>query len=99
MVCDYYPLTDFSVELDTWMAMQYDCPEKGEGCLICYRRPEAPGVEVEFNLKAIDPEAQYKLTYVDSGKEEIVKGKQLKRLPVRLERRESMVMKYMKIKK
>jgi alpha-galactosidase len=98
MIYDYYPLTDFSLKQDTWMAMQYDCPEKGEGCLICYRRPDAPGAEVEFDLKAIDPDAGYKLTYVDSGEEKIVKGTYLKRLSIRLERRESMVMKYMKIK-
>lgn len=97
MVCDYYPLTGYSLKLDSWMAMQYDSPEKGEGCLICYRRPDAPMVEVEFDLKAIDPQADYRLIYLDSGKEEVVKGNQLKRFSVRLPRRESMVLKYLKV--
>jgi alpha-galactosidase len=97
MVCDYYPLTEYSLNDNTWMALQYDCPEKGEGCLLCFRRETSPASEVEFELKAIDPEATYRLVYQDSGREEMVKGCQLKKLSVRLNRRESIVLKYRKI--
>lgn len=97
MVCDFYPLTQYSLKDNTWMALQYDCPEKGEGCLLCFRRDNSPNVEIEFELKAINPEAGYRLVYLDSGREELIKGDQLKKLSVRLNRRESMVLKYTKI--
>ena len=93
---DFYPLTEFSLKDDAWMVLQYDCPEKGEGCMICFRRANAPFAEVEFKLRAIDPQAVYKLIDIDSGTEISVKGTQLEKLSIRLDRLESKVLKYIK---
>lgn len=97
MCHDVYPLTDFSLKDDAWMVMQYDWPEREEGCVVCFRRESAPFSQGEFSLRAIDPEASYRLTYIDSGTESIVKGDQLKRLAVRLNPLESTVIKYSKV--
>jgi alpha-galactosidase len=98
MSADYYPLTEFSLSDKVWMVLQYDSPEKGEGCVLCFRRPNAPYSNAEFCLQAVDLKATYKLKYLDSGKESVVKGKQLNKLPVRLNRGESVVIKYVKQK-
>ena len=98
MLGDYYPLTEFSLTDESWMALQYDCPELGEGCLLCFCRPRAPFTEAEFSLRAIDVQAMYKLLYLDSGLERVVKGEELHRLKVKLQRSESAVIKYVMLK-
>jgi len=96
MNADYYPLTEFSLTNKVWMAIQYDSPEKGEGCVICFRRTNAPFAEAEFQLYGIDIQANYKLIYLNSGMESLVLGEQLLKLPVRLNKEESEVVKYIK---
>jgi alpha-galactosidase len=97
MIYDFYPLTDFSLKDDAWMVIQYDCPEKEEGCILCFRREHSPFSQGDFCLKAIDPQANYRLNYIDSGKESIVKGDQLEKLTITLKPLESTVIKYSKI--
>jgi alpha-galactosidase len=94
---DFYPLTDFSLKNDSWMVIQYDWPEKEEGCVLFFRREKSPFAEGEFCLKAIDSQANYRLTYVDSMKESIIKGDQLLKLSVKLNPLESMVIHYSKV--
>lgn len=96
MVNDFYPLTDFSLKDDVWTALQYDNPEKGEGCVLFFRRANAIYSEAEFTLRSIDSLATYRLEYLDSGAEEIVKGNQLQHLKMRLDKSTSAVVKYIK---
>lgn len=96
MSADYYPLTDFSLKDNVWMAMQYDSPEKEEGCIVCFRRPNAAFSEAEFKLNGINVNANYKLIYLNTGKESVVKGEQLLKLTIRLNKGESEVVKYIK---
>jgi alpha-galactosidase len=94
---DFYPLTDFSLKDDAWMVIQYDWPEKEEGCVVCFRRERSPFAEGEFCLKGIDPQANYRLTNIDSNTESIVKGDQLGKLLIKLNPLESTVLKYSKL--
>jgi alpha-galactosidase len=98
MTGDFYPLTDFALGDKSWMVSQYDSPETDEGCVICFRRGNAPGPEYTFKLQAIDPKANYKLTDIDTREEKIITGAELKGLSVNLNRNESKVLKYTKIK-
>jgi alpha-galactosidase len=93
---DFYPLTDFSLTDKVWMAVQYDNPEKGEGVFLCFRRKKSFFIEAEFSLKNIDTKATYKLLNIDTGKETIVKGEELSKLTLRLNKEESAVIKYTK---
>jgi alpha-galactosidase len=62
---DFYPLTPYSLEEDVWMAWQFDLPEKGEGLVQAFRRPEnAEGFKI-FKLHGLDSEATYVLTDFD----------------------------------
>jgi alpha-galactosidase len=93
---DYYPLTDYSLSDKVWMVLQFDQPEKGEGCALFFRRANAPFAEGEFDLKALDPQSTYKLTFIDTGKEITGKGDQVKKVSVKLNKEESAVVKYMR---
>lgn len=94
---DFYPITEFSLKDNAWMVLQFDSPEDGEGCVLCFRRANAPYAEAEFQLRAIDSQASYKLMDIDGGTETTVKGNQLEKLTVRLEQKESRVFKYKKM--
>lgn len=96
MAGDYYPLTDFGQGDNVWMAWQFDCPEIEEGCVICFRRKDAPYPMAEFKLHGINPDAQYKLTDIDTHSDKIVSGKELEKLLVELEPLTSKVLKYKK---
>jgi alpha-galactosidase len=98
MAYDFYPLTNFSMADNVWMVFQYDHPEKGEGCVICYRRKNAPFTAAVFDLRAIDEQATYKLIDIDNRTEEYVKGSELARFTVQLQPLESRVFKYLKIR-
>ncbi len=98
MSCDYYPLTNFSLNDKVWMALQYDSPEKGEGCVICYRRANAPFNDAELALEAIDPQAKYEVTDLNTGNKTTLGGIQLKNLKIHLDKLESKVVKYKKIR-
>jgi alpha-galactosidase len=63
---DYYPLTPYSLEEDVWMAWQFDLPEKGEGLVQAFRRPENGEESRTFRLYGLAPKATYELTDFDS---------------------------------
>jgi alpha-galactosidase len=94
---DFYPLTDYSGTDRAWMALQYDKPETGEGCLVVFRRKQSPYLTSEMSFRAIDPAAKYKLTFINTGEQRIVPAADLARLPVQLQPGESAVIKYQKL--
>ena len=98
MSYDFYPLTDFSLKDNTTMVYQYDCPEKEEGCVVCFRRANSPTSEIELLLKAIDPQATYKVIDPDSGEQYVMKGRQLEKITLHINRLESKILKYSKLR-
>ena len=55
MLGDYYPLTPYSLAEDRWIAWQFDCPEKGEGAIQAFRRPESVYESIRVKLRGLDP--------------------------------------------
>jgi len=81
MLGDYYPLTDYSLQLDQWIAWQFDRPDQGDGVVQVFRRSKCPETSRRFLLHALDPSTRYEITDFDalvrskaSGKELIEKG-------------------------
>ncbi|MBI2843187.1 MAG: alpha-galactosidase [Armatimonadetes bacterium] len=74
---DYYPLTDYSLEKNVWMAWQFDRPEVGRGVVQAFRRDDAPAESTRFKLRGLEPGADYLLTNIDSGNSERMAGKAL----------------------
>ena len=74
---DYYPLTEYTQTLDTWMAYQLDLPEQGKGLVVVLKRPHANYSQTSLPINAISVDSQYEITNVDTGDKNVVAGKQL----------------------
>jgi alpha-galactosidase len=77
MLGDYYPLTDYSLQLDQWIAWQFDLPEKGEGVVQVFRRAQCAESAKTLRLRGLDPAAQYRITDFDETGPTKVSGRQL----------------------
>ncbi|HQG62983.1 MAG TPA: alpha-galactosidase [Bacteroidales bacterium] len=77
MFGDYYPLTPYSLELDQWMAWQFDNPEQGEGLIQAFRRENCEDSVRTFKLSGLNSKAQYEVTNFDVEEKTIISGKEL----------------------
>jgi alpha-galactosidase len=78
---DFYPLLDYSLDLNAWMAWQYDNPESGKGMVQAFRRAENEETSKTLQLRGLDPDANYEIKNFDldepiqlSGRDLIEKG-------------------------
>jgi len=74
---DYYPLFPQKDDLTLWSALQLDRPEKGDGLIVCLRRPESIYSTLQVDLKNIDPAATYEVevrTTMDHGTPKEISG-------------------------
>ena len=67
LVGDFYPLTSYSLQRDRWIAWQFDQPEKGEGVVQAFRRPESPYESARFKLHGLEESATYAVENFDGG--------------------------------
>ena len=81
MLADYYPLTPYSLQLDQWIAWQFDRPEEGDGVVQAFRRDRCNEAVQTYRLRGLDPAAAYEITNFDvtgsirsSGKDLMEKG-------------------------
>ncbi|MCX7428651.1 MAG: alpha-galactosidase [Planctomycetia bacterium] len=75
---DYYPLTAYSLDPKVWIAWQFDCPERGEGMVQVFRRPESVYESARFTLCGLSPDARYALVDLDGGQKfEAMTGREL----------------------
>lgn len=66
---DYYPLTDTTVLLNdnAWLAYQLNRPDKADGLVMAFRRPQSAEKNIEVRLKGLESKATYVLTNQDTG--------------------------------
>ncbi len=74
---DFYPLTDYSLEDDVWMAFQFDRPAVGSGAVLVFRRRDAQAATMRFFLHGLDAGRQYRIENFDLGGSELLSGKSL----------------------
>jgi alpha-galactosidase len=81
MLGDYYPLTPYSLQLDRWIAWQFNRPEQGDGMIQAFRRGKNDELTKSFRLQGLDPAAKYQVTNFDvkgsakySGKDLMERG-------------------------
>lgn len=82
---DFYPLTAYSVDSDTWIAWQYDSPEIGGGVIQAFRRDESPVASMSLRLRGLDPTARYQVTNPDDHTVRKVSGRSLLRDGLKVE--------------
>ena len=63
---DYYPLTDITLDGRHWIGWQFDRPERGGGFAVCFRRAESPYRTLEVELRGLDPDAMYDVTFAET---------------------------------
>lgn len=63
---DFYPLTPYSLDRDTWMAWQFDRPDKGQGVVQAFRRDLSIYESARMKLHGLDPRARYWVTDLDA---------------------------------
>jgi alpha-galactosidase len=74
---DFYPLTPYSIDANTWLAWQFDRPDLGEGMVQAFRRPECTTSGGTYLLHGLDAEATYNVMDLDSGSSRKMTGKSL----------------------
>jgi len=77
MLGDYYPLTPYSLQNDSWIAWQFDRPEQGDGMVQAFRRERNEEATRSFRLNGLDPAAHYEVVDMDVGTPQTVSGKEL----------------------
>lgn len=76
---DFYPLTEFSLEDEAWMAFQFNRPEAGSGTVLVFRRPRARAGSVRLFLQGLSPAGSYRVQNLDHPGAEIATGQSLSR--------------------
>jgi alpha-galactosidase len=76
---DFYPLTEFSLEDDVWMAFQFDRPAAGSGVVLVFRRPGAREATKQLALQGLDAGEMYRIDNFDERGTKVVSGKTLMR--------------------
>ncbi len=74
---DYYPLTPYRKDANSWVAYQFDLPDTGEGIVQAFRREACPERSVTLKLGGLDPEARYVVKDIDGGEGREAKGREL----------------------
>jgi alpha-galactosidase len=62
---DYYPLTEYSLDPETWIAWQFHRPAAGRGFVQAFRRAGSDYFGGQFRLRGLDPDARYTVTNLD----------------------------------
>jgi len=84
-LCDYYPLTPYSLEPDVWMAWQFDCPQSGQGMVQAFRREKSPDSVALYRLRGLQADATYVVTDLDREAVQHLSGRALMEDGLRVE--------------
>ncbi|MGC4055894.1 MAG: alpha-galactosidase [Paludibaculum sp.] len=83
---DFYPLTPYSTEKSSWLAWQFNRPERGDGVVQAFRRADNAFELAKFPLRGVDTTATYRITNLDTARSLLLSGRELSQagLPVTL---------------
>jgi alpha-galactosidase len=74
---DYYPLTGYSQGRDIWMAYQLNRPDLKKSLVVALRRPDSPYETIRVALRDLEPEAFYRVVYLDAKQQHRMQGKEI----------------------
>jgi alpha-galactosidase len=69
MLGDYFPLTPYSLDTNSWIAWQFHRADLGEGIVQVFRRPDAASDTLTVKLRGLDSRQRYEIENFDGGKE------------------------------
>jgi alpha-galactosidase len=79
MLGDFYPLTEYHLETDVWMAWQFDRPDLGRGMVQVFRRQDSPYERAVFPLHALNEKTRYRVRDLNTDDTREVSGGELLR--------------------
>jgi alpha-galactosidase len=74
---DVYPLTPITTDEKGWLSYQCNRPDLGEGMVMAFRRKLAAEEVLTVKLQGLKPAKTYEVEDVDSGKKQLVTGREL----------------------
>lgn len=74
---DYYPLTEYSLSNEKWIAWQFHTPETQSGMIQVFKRNNCREDKMSVKLKSLIAEAEYELENLDESAVLTYTGKQL----------------------
>ena len=74
---DYWPLTPYSKEGNTWCAYQFDLPDAGHGIIHAFRRKTCPDPSITLMPRGLQPQARYRIEDIDGGEPRELSGREL----------------------
>jgi len=74
---DFWPLSDYSITNNVWMAWQFDRPDLAEGLIQAFRRPDCPDVSAQYKLQALESDALYIVSDLDTDQPKQMTGREL----------------------
>ncbi|MFZ2654573.1 MAG: alpha-galactosidase [Victivallales bacterium] len=74
---DIYPITEYSLSEEVWLAYQLDRDDLGEGVIMAYRRAKCPYASAELKLHGLLNDMEYSIQNWDTGEENTCTGQLL----------------------
>jgi alpha-galactosidase len=74
---DFYPLTEYSTSDEAWAAFQWDRPERGDGIVLAFRRPQAALSAITVQLHNLNARDNHEVTFEDYGITLMKSGREL----------------------
>lgn len=74
---DFWPLSGYNTADDVWMVWQLDRPDLSSGVVQAFRRSKCPYVSAQYKLRSLEPDTQYRVTDMDTGKTAELTGQEL----------------------
>jgi alpha-galactosidase len=74
---DFYPLTPYTQDSREWIGWQFHVPERGEGVVQAFRRPENSVEECRMKLHDLEPDATYTIMALGSNETRQATGRDL----------------------
>ncbi|MBN1345321.1 MAG: alpha-galactosidase, partial [Phycisphaerae bacterium] len=99
---DYYPLTDYTLANDAWMAWQFDRPELGQGVVQVFRRENSVYEAARLKLRGLLADAKYQITDLDTDRSVEMTGQELMQEGLRVDTTQqpaALVLTYRRIEK
>ena len=82
---DYYPLTQYNLNPQEWLAWQFYRPGAGEGFVQAFRRDKCIYSKTQLALRGLDAEAKYIVKNYDEIDEDRISGKELMEIGLNVE--------------
>lgn len=82
MLGDFYPLFPHATNENVWYGYQFHRPREQDGFALVFRREKSPDARQTLQLRAVDPQIQYAVSFEDSVATRQVSGTELATLGI-----------------